>query len=281
MLVLGWKGDIIQCATGHASEVQGRSRVDPEVSPYVQKACEELNLTPNEINFEILSHGSSGIFGLVGAKKARIIVHFSEKSEPTEADSAQSGAAPPSNFGPQPISLLDGEVGRDRRLDEMPDKPLDLARTVLQRIVEAICYDTKISAQANSERIFLDVAGGNAGILIGKKGQTLEAMQTLVEKIVNKHNNTGNGNRIRVQVDVAGYLETRKANLEKLAIRLADKSKRIRKPISLGQMRAYDRRIVHLALKNDPGVHTRSRGEGHVRKLVIFPQKRRPLNPPR
>ena len=155
----------------------------------------------------------------------------------------------------------------------MPDDPLDLARTVLQRIVDAISSDAKISANANPERIFLEVAGGNAGLLIGKKGQTLEAIQTLVEKIVNKHNNTSNGDRIRVQVDVAGYLETRKANLENLALRLADKSKRIGKPISLGQMSAYDRRIVHLALKNDPAVRTRSRGEGHVRKLVIFPQK--------
>jgi spoIIIJ-associated protein len=155
----------------------------------------------------------------------------------------------------------------------MPDDPLDLARTVLQRIVDSISSDAKISAEANSERVFLEVAGGNAGLLIGKKGQTLEAMQTLVEKIVNKHSNNSNGDRIRVQVDVAGYLETRKANLEKLALRLADKSKRICKPISLGQMSAYDRRIVHLALKNDPGVRTRSRGEGHVRKLVIFPKK--------
>ncbi|MGB9441176.1 MAG: R3H domain-containing nucleic acid-binding protein, partial [Desulfobacterales bacterium] len=92
-----------------------------------------------------------------------------------------------------------------------------------------------------------------------------------VEKIVNKHN--PNNDKIRVQVDVGGYLETRKANLEKLAERLADKSKRIRKPISLGQMSASDRRIVHLALKNDPDIRTKSRGEGYMRKLVIIPQK--------
>jgi spoIIIJ-associated protein len=169
----------------------------------VKKACAALNLTPAEINYEILSHGSSGIFGLVGAKKARILVNFSEKPEQTESDYAESGAATSPDPGPQQDYALAGEDGRDQRLDEMPDNPLDLARTVLQRIVGAICSDAKISAQANSERIFLDVAGGNAGILIGKKGQTLEAMQTLVEKIVNKHNNTSNGDSIRVQVDVA------------------------------------------------------------------------------
>ena len=74
-------------------------------------------------------------------------------------------------------------------------------------------------------------------------------------------------------MDVEGYLATRELNLEKLALRLADKAKRIRKPISLGQMNGYDRRIVHLALKDDLEVQTKSRGEGYMRKLVIFPQK--------
>ena len=120
----------------------------------------------------------------------------------------------------------------------------------------------------------MNVAGGNAGVLIGKKGQTLEAIQSLVDKIVNKHNN--HHDKIRVQVDVEGYLKTRKLNLEKLAMRLADKSKRIRKPISLGQMNGYDRRIVHMALKDDPEVETKSRGEGYMRKLVIFPNNKSP-----
>jgi spoIIIJ-associated protein len=116
----------------------------------------------------------------------------------------------------------------------------------------------------------LNVAGGNAGVLIGKKGQTLEAIQSLVDKIVNKHNDYHD--RIRVQVDVEGYLATRELNLEKLAMRMADKSKKIRKPISLGQMNGYDRRIVHMALKDDQEVQTKSRGEGYIRKLVIFPK---------
>jgi spoIIIJ-associated protein len=243
------------------------------VEQALKRAGAELNLAPDQINYEILSHGSSGIFGLVGAKKARILVNFSEKTAEAETELAPSGFANSGDSEASEDHLSIGEESGDRRFYEMPDDPLDLARTVLQRIVDSISSDAKISAEANSERILLDVAGGNAGLLIGKKGQTLEAMQTLVEKIVNKHSNNSNGDRIRVQVDVAGYLETRKANLEKLALRLADKSKRICKPISLGQMSAYDRRIVHLALKNDPGVRTRSRGEGHVRKLVIFPKK--------
>ena len=241
----------------------------------VNKACAELKLSHDEIKYEILSYGSSGIFGLVGAKKARILVSLPEETEEAETDLAGLETAHSDDLRARAPenNILKDETPADRLLDELPDNPVDLARTVLQRIVGYISPDTKISAQGNSERIFLDIAGGKAGILIGKKGQTLEAMQTLVEKIVNKHNNTSNGDRIRVHVDVAGYLESRKNNLEKLAMRLAEKSKRIRKPISLGQMSAYDRRIVHLALKDDPGVLTRSRGEGPIRKLVISPKK--------
>ena len=129
----------------------------------------------------------------------------------------------------------------------------------------------------NGEGLLFSVKGRDAAILIGKRGQTLEAIQSLIEKIVNKHN--GNNGKIHVQVDVEGYLQTRQENLEKLAHKLAAKSKRIGKPIALSQMSAYERRIIHLVLKNDPGVRTKSRGEGYLRKLVIFPKKK--LNPSR
>jgi spoIIIJ-associated protein len=250
------------------------------VNKAVKKACEELKLTQDDINYEILSYGSGGIFGFVGAKKARILVNLPEKAREVEIESVQPAAESSNDTVAPEGHLLNSADSGDRRLYEFPDTPLDLGRTVLQRIVDSITSDAEISAEENSERIFLNVAGGNAAMLIGKKGQTLEAMQSLVEKIVNKHNNSNNGDRIRIQVDVEGYLDTRKANLEKLAMRLADKSKRIRKSISLGQMSAYDRRIVHMTLKDDSGVRTKSRGEGYLRKVVIFPKKNKPLNPP-
>jgi len=243
------------------------------VKKAVKKACEELKLAHDLINYKILSYGSSGIFGFAGAKKARIIVDLPEKDREMEIESVGPAAQSSHEAVAPEDQLLNSGSDGVRRLNEIPDTPLDLGRTVLQRIVDSITSDAKISADENSERIFLNVAGGNAAMLIGKKGQTLEAMQSLVEKIVNKRTNSNNGDRIRIQIDVEGYLETRKANLEKLAMRLADKSKRIRKSISLGQMSAYDRRIVHMALKEDSGVRTKSRGEGYLRKVVIFPKK--------
>jgi spoIIIJ-associated protein len=247
------------------------------VNKAIANACAELNLSPDEIRYDILSHGSSGIFGLAGVKKAKIRVHLPEK--PKEPDSENESFTPDSGsqdeiYGEKnesPEQFLEDDKFDTPQPVEFEQNPLDLGRTVLQRIVDSITNDAEISAEENSGRLFFNVVGGNAGILIGKKGQTLDAIQSLVEKIINKHN--PHNDKIRIQVDVEGYLETRKANLEKLAERLADKSKRIRKPISLGQMSAYDRRIVHLALKHDPDIRTKSRGEGYMRKLVIFPQK--------
>jgi spoIIIJ-associated protein len=239
----------------------------------VKKASEELNLAVDEIDYEVISRGSTGIFGLAGVKKAKILVHLPEKQKKVISDVEAAGL--------KPEILVDGRLSEEtspidedsdsRQLYSFDHSPLELGRQVLQRIVNSITTDAEIAVEENSDRIFLNVAGGNAALLIGKKGQTLEAIQSIVEKIINKHNN-GN-HKIRVQVDVEGYLETRRANLERLAARLAEKSKRIRKPISLGQMRAYDRRIVHMALKGDPDVRTKSRGEGNLRKLVIFPKK--------
>jgi spoIIIJ-associated protein len=244
-----------------------------KVDKAVQKACDELNLTQDEIKYEVLSYGSSGIFGLAGVKKARILVHMPEKVEEVEDETETVATVFSENFSAVEEYSSEGEDNAGQRTYEFPDNPLELGRRVLQRIVDSITADAEISAEEESGRIFLKVSGGNAALLIGKKGQTLEAIQSLVEKIINKHHNTNHNDKIRIQVDVEGYLETRKTNLEKLALRLADKSKRISKPISLGQMSAYDRRIVHMALKSDPGIRTKSRGEGYMRKLVIFPKK--------
>ena len=113
------------------------------------------------------------------------------------------------------------------------------------------------------------MVGGNSALLIGKRGKTLEAIQLIVEKVINKKNEK----RSRTLVDIEGYVEKRNSYLKSLAKRLADKCKRFEKPMSLGEMNPHDRRIIHITLKNDKEVGTRSKGEGVLRKIVIFPKK--------
>ena len=254
------------------------------VDSAVERASAELKMPKKEIKYEVLSYGSSGIFGLSGTKKAKIRVklpediRFDEQTAQTtqfhsEAprasnDSERNGASGAGVIEDEEAAAK--EQSETLPLDAYANDSTECGRLVLQRIVNAITADAKISVKGNAERISFNVNGGNAGTLIGKRGQTLDAIQTIVEKVVKKNNQS----RIRVLVDIEGYLETRKKNLENMAIRLAEKAKKIGKPISLGQMNAYDRRIVHIALKDFPEVLTRSQGEGSLRKLVIFPKKR-------
>lgn len=249
------------------------------VEKAVEKASEKLNLPKKEIKYEVLSYGSSGIFGLSGTKKAKIRIQLPKDPMPLEPTPEISKLPSISSDGvedsePSDAFNLDADdaAGKEKLVDgqvySFPEDPVDMGRDVLQRILDAITTDARISVEEDSERVLFNVNGGNAGILIGKHGQTLDAIQSIVEKAINKRRK----NRTRVLVDIEGYLETRKENLEKLALRLAEKSKRISKPISLGEMNAYDRRIVHIALKDNPDVLTRSRGEGPLRKLVIFPK---------
>ena len=251
------------------------------VDKAVALASAELNLPKNELKYEVLSYGSSGIFGLSGTKKAKIRVKLPEdkrvpheKAESAVDDTTAGDDSSPSNDSvtwvtdPKDRALADTPNGKE--LHSFPDDPAETGRLVLQRIVDTITSDAQISLKKDEDRLLFNVSGGNAGILIGKRGQTLDAIQAIVNKVVNKHNQ----NRTRVVVDIEGYLETRRENLEKMALRLAEKSKKIGKPMTLGPMNAYDRRIVHLALQDFSEVQTRSRGEGPLRKLVILPKKR-------
>ena len=252
----------------------------------VEKAVEiaslELNMPKEDLNYEVLSYGSSGIFGLSGAKKAKIRVRLPAGLQPGELKPDQTEADPDSanmieknsasgSLDPAGDDAAGEPDPQSRTLYSFPDDPAETGRLVLQKIVEYISADAKIAMEKNSDGVFFRVNGNNAGNLIGKRGQTLSAIQSIIEKVVNK----GSQNRIRVWVDIEGYLDSRRENLENKAMRLAAKAKRLGKPISLGQMNAYDRRIIHLALQDFSDVQTRSQGEGPLRRLVIFPKKRR------
>lgn len=241
-------------------------------------ASKELERAPEDIKYDILSHGSSGIFGIVGVKKAKIRVHKNSEKSAFSSDIQQEAKRKARDLVKDAFEIEDTEEDGDQDIEgeiEAPAEKLEMAteigKQVLKRLVDFITEESSIVAQTQQGRIILRVEGGKAGLLIGKRGQTLEALQYLVEKIVNKKCDQ----RVRILVDVEGYLETRTSNLKKLAGRMAEKAKAKNKPVTIGQMNAYDRRIVHLHLKDNHAVRTQSMGEGYYRKLVIFPKKRR------
>jgi spoIIIJ-associated protein len=275
-----------------------REFVGKKVENALEVASEELNIPKERIKHDVISFGSSGIFGLVGVKKAKIRVALPEErdGDPKGGDEGGIGSATSaavqdiisSTFGdagkvPAKKSQETGEPAIEAAapddetgFNKSKAEPLDEALTrygekVLQTLVDHITDAAEISIDQNEERTIYNVRGGNAAVLIGKRGQTLEAIQYLLEKIINKKN----AGRVRALVDVEGYLDTRKENLQRLARRLAEKAARVGKPMTIGQMNAHDRRIVHLHLKENNTVRTQSIGEGYYRKLMIFPKRRR------
>jgi spoIIIJ-associated protein len=184
------------------------------------------------------------------------------------APAADENVAPAADENPAPPAESSSET--PLKTEEEQDEVIGKCRESLTRIVEAITEDAGVTVEKNPERILFHIHGGNPAVLIGKRGQTLEAIQYLVEKIAFRQNEE----KYRVQVDVEGYLQNRRDNLEKLALRLAQKAVRTGKPMTIGQMNSGDRRIVHMALKDEAGVRTQSVGEGLYRKLMILPRKK-------
>ena len=293
---------------------------EKSVEKAVQKACAELNITKEKLKYDIISYGSSGIFGLVGAKKALIRVSVPEdqqhklKSDHRENGSPVSGISGNGDsshrmavtalvneaFGD--LNETEEETEPDSETDAYPEaedasidpdleengasEPGDvaagrvIAREFLQKIIEILSVDVVVSeGQDQNERHIL-IQGKDSGFLIGKKGQTLEAIQYLADKVVNKQCGKG----VQIVIDVEGYIESRKAELNELAKRLAEKAQKTGKPSTISRMNAQERRIVHLALKNNKAVRTQSIGDGYYRKLIIFPKKKpskkKPKEPP-
>lgn len=252
---------------------------DKDVDLAVKKAGKKLNLPAEKIKYTVISYGSTGIFGLVGAKKARIRVtvpdavpqkpQLSQPVATPEPDLA-SGIEPDINLPPEPPTPeTSTEIATQKNLQEQDQAILQAGKDVLQRIVDAITSEASIIVEGEGETIRFNISGGNSAALIGKRGQTLDAIQYLIEKIVNRQND----DRIRIQIDIEGYLKNRKNNLEELAGSLAAKVKQTGKPASAGHLNAQDRRIVHMALKDDALVRTQSMGTGIYRNLMIFPKK--------
>ena len=143
----------------------------------------------------------------------------------------------------------------------------DCAIDFLNKVFKAMNMDVNIDASYDEEEKMLsvDLSGEEMGILIGKRGNTLDSLQYLVSLVVNAHSDT----YVRVKLDTENYRERRKETLENLANNLAHKVKKVHKPISLEPMNPYERRIIHSALQKDKFVETHSEGEEPYRKVVI------------
>jgi spoIIIJ-associated protein len=212
------------------------------VEEAISKACEELKALPEELDVEVLTNSSSGFLGLVGTKRAQI--------RATRKDT--------STLVPKDVGLASSNAAAE------------IAKKTLQDLLGLLGIEAGVELREEPDRILLNIQGDGSGLLIGRKGQTLDALEYLINKIVHK----GAEDKKRIVVDTENYRSRREESLARLALRLAEKAKRLGRPVTISPMNAHDRRLIHLALQDDKTLRTRSTGTGLYRKVVISPEKK-------
>lgn len=200
------------------------------VNDAITEACQKLGVTSDKLDYSVIEEGSNGFLG-IGSRPAVIKARVLQVELSTE----------------------------------------DLAKKFLSDVFAAMQLEVVITLDyKEAEReLSIDLSGDDMGVLIGKRGQTLDSLQYLVSLVVNKDVD----DYIRVKVDTENYRERRKETLENLAKNIAYKVKRTRRPVSLEPMNPYERRIIHSALQNDKYVTTHSEGEEPFRKVVVTLKK--------
>jgi spoIIIJ-associated protein len=239
----------------------------------ITKASEALNTPRDQLKHEVISFGSSGIFGLVGFKKARIRVAAPDIPKSDAARCSGKDHALPADEPDEKPAMPEASMKPDAECvageSLMSLDSVDRGKIVLQRLVDSVISDAEIVVKSNSKQIVYTISSGNSAALIGKRGQTLDAIQYLLKKIVNKSSE----NRARIIVNIEGYFPKHQDDLQKQASRIADKACQNGKPLVIGKFNPQDRKIIHIALKNDHRVKTQSMGEGYLKKIIVLPQK--------
>ena len=156
------------------------------------------------------------------------------------------------------------------RYQEDALKLLEEAKEILENILAHIQIPATVEASWEEEQIKLDISSNGSGLLIGKRGQTLHSLQFIVNKIYNRQASK----KTHILVDTENYRERRRKALTEVALNLGSRAKKSGRPATSSPLSAYDRRIIHLALKDDRQVRTKSKGDGALRKVVVFPVKR-------
>ncbi len=217
----------------------------------IDSALKALGVERDRITVDILSEGKKGILGF-GAQKARIRAAL-RKSSFDITTAAKTSAT-------------EGQITH-AEASAVAEK----AATALAEILRlmGVKASVEIIAEPSRDEMVLEIRAENSGLLIGRKGQTLEALQYLVTRIAGEH---AGGEAPHVVVDVENYRERRRKSLEDMALRLGEKAKRQRKTVTVDALSAADRRIIHAALQDDPWVTTRSLGQGSYRRLLIIPE---------
>ncbi len=222
-------------------------RTGKTVEEAVALALKELQVTEDCVTVEVLEQPKSGLFGLIGVRPAKVAVTLIEKEEPV-------GEA---------VSV---SVAEEVTVESGDKNPIAVGKAFLSDVFAKMNLTVTIEQVDKEDAVLFDLKGDDLGILIGRHGQTLDALQYLTNLAANRGVDEG---RIRIVLDVEDYRKRREETLIRLAQRLANKVKRRNQRIVLEPMSRHERKIIHMALQDDPQIATYSEGEEPYRKIVI------------
>ncbi len=269
-----------------AREIEGKT-----IDEAIERACREFGVPRDKLHIDILSEGTPGFLGLLGSKKARIQASLltidmsldmplgAAKPEPAEAAKKPEPEAKkpevaakkpePEAKKPEAEAVVPEAPRRDAE-EKSGEGVAQRAKAVLEGILSGMGIPAPVSVEETEDAILLNVQGDGGGLLIGRRGQNLDAIQYIVNKAAGR---SGNGRKLII-IDTEAYRKRREESLVSLAEKLAEKVRKTKKPVTVSHMNAHDRRIIHMALQNDESLTTKSRGEGEYRKIVIIPARK-------
>ncbi len=275
--------------------MNGSIRVSAKtVDDAITEALIQLGVTSDRLEYEVIEKGSAGFLG-IGMKQA--VIEARRKPEPkeekveepvveepvrvepkkVEAVQPQKAAAEKKADEPQKAAFEKAvekeakeEVKKETKLVEVQPQTIEAVEDFLKNTMKAMDMEVELKTEIDQDgALCVDMSGEHMGILIGKRGQTLDSLQYLANRVANKHQE----GYVRVKLDTENYRARREETLRHLAKNIAHKVKRNRRPVALEPMNPYERRIIHSALQSDPYVMTHSEGEEPFRKVVITLKK--------
>jgi spoIIIJ-associated protein len=256
--------------------------IAPSVEEAVAKGLDDLGVSEDAVDVEVLDEGSRGLFGL-GSRQARVRLTFKPqpRKEPSVAPETKKAEAPeapaerPST--PEPVTAKETTItaeAEEKQVTEEEESTLRIARETVSELLEKMGIDAQVTSRygeaedARSRKpLLVDINGRDLSILIGPRAETLNALQYIAALIIGKEL----GRSVPLVVDVEGYRVRREQQLRQLARRMAEQAIKTGRRQILEPMPANERRLVHIELRNNPQVTTESVGEDPRRKVTIIP----------
>ncbi|GGA47338.1 RNA-binding cell elongation regulator Jag/EloR [Paenibacillus physcomitrellae] len=223
----------------------------------VKQGLAMLGVAEDQVAVTVLEQPSRGFLGLIGVKPAKVAVSLLTEERP-ESESPQE-ELPSESLPPETSTVQAGEQDRD---------PYEAAASFLREVGESMGLELEVEIKKHRDGMLLAVSGSNLGLLIGRRGQTLDALQYLANIVANRYST----NFVRLIVDAENFRQRRKKTLEELAERLAERVVRTGKEVVLEPMPSQERKAIHAKLQNHPEVKTLSKGDEPNRRVVITPR---------